>query len=69
MKLWSYGDHRRFKAMELWSYGARCRADTGGKLQRFKAHHPPTFRGGGDPMIANHWFQQVEKILEAMPPR
>ena len=25
-------------------------------LQRFKAHHPPTFRGGGDPMIADHWF-------------
>ena len=26
-------------------------------LQRFKAHHPPTFRGGGDPMIADHWFR------------
>ena len=26
-------------------------------LQRFKAHHPPTFRGGGDPMIAYHWFR------------
>ena len=25
-------------------------------LQRFKAHHPPTFRGGGDPMVADHWF-------------
>ena len=25
-------------------------------LQRFRAHHPPTFRGGGDPMVANHWF-------------
>ena len=23
-------------------------------LQRFKAHHPPTFRGGGDQMIADH---------------
>ena len=21
-------------------------------LQRFKAHHPPTFTGGGDPMVA-----------------
>ena len=39
--------------------------DQGGlsNLQRFKAHHPPTFRGGEDPMIADHWFQQVEKIL------
>ena len=34
--------------------------------QRFKAHHPPTFRGGGDPIIADNWFHQVEKILEAM---
>ena len=26
-------------------------------LQRFKAHHPLTFMGGGDLMVANHWFQ------------
>ena len=35
-------------------------------LQRFMAHHPPTFRGGGDPMVADHWFRQVERVLEAM---
>ena len=35
-------------------------------LQRFKAHHPPTFTGEGDPMVADHWFIQVEKVLEAM---
>ena len=35
-------------------------------LQRFRAHHPPTFTGGGDPMVANHWFMQIEKVLEAM---
>ena len=35
-------------------------------LQRFKAHHPPTFTGGGDPMVADHWFMQIEKVLEAM---
>ena len=35
-------------------------------LQRFKAHHPPTFKGGGEPMEADHWFLQVSKILEAM---
>ena len=23
-------------------------------LQRFKAHHPPTFTGGGDLVVANH---------------
>ena len=35
-------------------------------LQRFRAHHPPTFRGGGDPMVAGHWFRRVERVLEAM---
>ena len=33
---------------------------------RFRAHHPPTFTGGGDPMVADHWFMQIEKVLEAM---
>ena len=35
-------------------------------LHRFKAHHPPTFTGGGDPMVAEHWFMQIEKVFEAM---
>ena len=35
-------------------------------LQKFRAHHPPTFTGGGDPMVADHWFIQIEKVLEAM---
>ena len=35
-------------------------------LQRFRAHHLPTFTGGGDSMVADHWFMQVEKVLEAM---
>ena len=35
-------------------------------LQRFRAHRPPTFTGGGDPMVADHWFMQVEKVLKAM---
>ena len=35
-------------------------------LQRFKAHHPPMFTGGGDPMVVNHWFRQIERILRAM---
>ena len=29
-------------------------------------HHPPTFTGGGDSMVADHWFMQIEKVLEAM---
>ena len=35
-------------------------------LQRFRAHHPPTFTGGGDPMVADHWFMQIKKVLKAM---
>ena len=35
-------------------------------LQKFRAHHPPTFTGGGDPMVEDHWFIQIEKVLEAM---
>ena len=35
-------------------------------LQRFRAHHPSTFTRGGDPMVADHWFVQIENVLEAM---
>ena len=35
-------------------------------LQRFRAHHPPTFIGGGDPVVTDRWFVQIEKVLEAM---
>ena len=35
-------------------------------LQRFKAHHPSTLTGGRDPMVADHWFCQIERILRAM---
>ena len=35
-------------------------------LQRFRSHRPPTFTRGGDPMVADHWFMQIENVLEAM---
>ena len=35
-------------------------------LQRFRTHYPPTFTGGGDLMVADHWFMKIEKVLEAM---
>ena len=35
-------------------------------LQRFRSHHPSTFRGGGHPIVDDHWFRQVERVLEAM---
>ena len=30
-------------------------------LQRFKAHHPLIFIGGGDPMVADHWFRHIKR--------
>ena len=24
--------------------------------QSFRTHHPPTFTGGKDPMVVDHWF-------------
>ena len=35
-------------------------------LQRFRAHHPPTFKEGGDPLVADHWFHHIEWVLEAI---
>ena len=35
-------------------------------LQRFRAHHTSIFIGGGDSMVADHWFMQVEKVFETM---
>ena len=47
---------------------ASTAGDQGGSnnLQRFMAYHPPTFQGIGDSMVADHWFRQVERVLEAM---
>ena len=35
-------------------------------LQWFIAYHPLAFRGEGGLMVADHWFRQVERVLEAM---
>ena len=46
--------------------GIAGRQEDPSDLQRFRAHHPLTFTGGGDPMVADYWFMQIEKVLEAM---
>ena len=46
--------------------GIAGRQEYPSNLQRFRAHHPLTITGGGDPMVADHWFMQIEKVLEAM---
>ena len=44
--------------------GIAGRQEDPSNLERFRAHHPPTFTGRGDPMVADHWFMQIEKVLE-----
>ena len=46
--------------------GIASRQEDSSNLQRFRTHYPPTFTGGGGPMVADHWFMQIEKVLEAM---
>ena len=54
-------------AIAMATQGDAARGQGGASnFQRFKAHHPPTFTGGGDPMVANHWFRHIERILRAM---
>ena len=43
-----------------------CRQEDPSNLQRFRMHHPPTFTGRGDPMVVDHWFMQIERVLEAI---
>ena len=46
--------------------GIAGRQEDPSNLQRFRTHHPSTFTEGGDPMVIDHWFMQIEKVLEAM---
>ena len=46
--------------------GIAGRQEDPSNLQRFRAHHPPTFTGRGDLMVVDHWFMQIEKVLEAI---
>ena len=46
--------------------GIAGRQEDPSNLQRFRTHHPPTFTGGRDLMVVDHWFMQIEKVLEAM---
>ena len=48
-----------------WASVADSQGDPS-NLQRFRTYHPPTFTGGKDPMVVDHWFMQNEKVLEAM---
>ena len=59
------------EAMDAAAIAIAQASTTGGQggsnnLQRFMAYHPPAFRGGGDLMVAGHWFRQAERVIEAM---
>ena len=54
----------RFYRNAIAQAGIAGRQEDPSNLQRFRAHHPLTFTGGGDPMVADHWFMQIEKVLE-----
>ena len=43
-------------AAAITQAGIAGRQENPSNLQRFRTHHPPTFTGGGDPMVADHWF-------------
>ena len=50
----------------MWRHIAGSQGDPSNP-QRFRTHHPPTFTGGGgDSMVADHWFMQIDKVLEVM---
>ena len=66
----SFGDSANQFVYAFWlrQQQASAASSQGGpsNLQRFRAHHPPIFTGGGDPMVADHRFMQIEKVLETM---
>ena len=61
-------DHRAFVEAVGVAKAAIAQASIAGSqgdpsdLQRFRAYHPPTFTGGGDPMVTDHWFMQIEGV-------
>ena len=46
--------------------GIEGRQEDPSNLQRFRTYHPLTFTRGRDPMVVDHWFMQIKKVLEAM---
>ena len=53
-------------AAAISQVGIAGRQEDPNNFQRFRAYHPPTFKGRRDPMVVDHWFMQNEKVLEAM---
>ena len=53
-------------AATITQAGITGRQEGPSNLQKVRANHPPTFTRGGYPMVADHWFIQIEKVSEVM---
>ena len=53
-------------AAAITQAGIAGRQEDPSNLRRCRGHYPPTFTGGGDPVVTDHWFVHIEKVLEAM---
>ena len=63
---WTFAEAVGITANAIARASIACRQGDPSNLQRFRTYHPPTFTGGRDPMVVDHWFMQIEKVLEAM---
>ena len=63
---WTFAEAAGITANAIARASIARRQEDPSNLQRFRAYRPPTFTGGKDPMVADHWFMQIEKVLEAM---
>ena len=63
---WTFAEAVGITANVIARASIACRQGDPSNLQRFRTYHPPTFTGGRDPMVVDHWFMQIEKVLEAM---
>ena len=63
---WTFSEVVGITANAIAQASIACRQEDPSNPQRFRVYHPPTFTGGKDSMVEDHWFMQIEKVLEAM---
>ena len=63
---WTFAEAVGITANAIAQAGIAGRQGDPSNPQRFRTHHPPTFTGGKDSMVVDHWFMQNKKVLEAM---
>ena len=63
---WTFAEAVGIAANAIAQASIACRQEDPSNPQRFRAYHPSTFTRGKDSMVDDHWFRQIEKVLEAM---